>query len=95
MPEAKEVPDIYSDLFTTNVNALGAIVGLSKSVLPTPGNQRPNPEPVAVLRYSLENYKVYIMTARKQLKEMETKAGKPIHLPVDLLQSLDLTEADW
>ena len=95
MTEEKQVPDIYSDLFTTNVNPLGAVVGLSKTMLPTKTNPQPQPEHVATLRYSLENYKAYIMTARKQMKEYEVKLGKPIPLPTDLLASLSLTEADW
>ena len=94
MAEEKAVPDIYSDWFGSYVNALGVVLVLSKTQPPlTPGANR-QPEAMAVLRFSLENWKTMLMTARKQLKKHEADTIT-IHLPKPLMESLGLTEADW
>ena len=97
MPDlAKEVPDIFSDLFNILENPLGVMVVLAKTTMPERG---PTPEqksvPVAVLRFSPENWKVILMSGRKQLKTREASQGAPFKIAPELLTSLNLTEADW
>lgn len=95
MAEEKSVPDLYSDLFSSHVNVLGVILVLSKNQPPLgPGDGPRKPEPVAILRFSLENWKAILMTARKQLKAHEAEQGV-LPLSKQLRDSLGLTEADW
>ena len=91
MPDEHPVPDIYSDRFNVNTDPFGVHFVLSRANPPP----KQGAENVAILRFSLQNWKVILMTGRKQLREHETKAGSPIHLPKDVLEALKLTEADW
>ena len=93
MPD--QIPDIYSDLFSINANAVGVTLILSKTHLPLNAGDKAGAEAVAVLRFSSENIKLILMTARRHMKEVEAKKGKPIHLSEEVLKSLNLTEADW
>lgn len=100
MPEEKEeMPDIYSDLFNIHENPLGITFVLHRSGIPqgssVSSNQAKGTKTVAILRFSPENWKVILMTGRKQLKNREQANGVPYKVAGELLQSLGLTEADW
>ena len=91
-----QVPDIYSDIFNIMENALGVMVLLHKTEAPErgPGTTQ-KVKPVAILRFSPENWKVILMTGRNQLKKRELANGVPYKVPAEILTPLGLTEADW
>ena len=86
-----EFPDIYSDRFNVMISSLGVNLYLSRSAEEAQGK----PTPVATLRFSLENWKLILMTARHQMKNHETAGGNPIFLPASLLSTMGLSAADW
>ena len=93
----EQAPDIYSDLFNLYENALGIMVVLTRSeVVMQPGQAlKQMGKTVATLRFSPENWKVILMTGRKQLKAREVTNGVPYKVPAEILTPLGLTEADW
>jgi hypothetical protein len=97
MPELdSECPDLYSDLFQLYENPLGVMLVLHKSPVPSngpPSSSKPNA--LAILRFSPENWKVILMTGRKQLKTREQTNGTPFKIPAEILGPLGLTEGDW
>lgn len=97
MPDLEVVPDIYSDLFNILENPLGVMVVLARTDPPIKGQPTGTQQArsVAVLRFSPENWKVMMMSGRKQLKAREVSLGVPIKIAPELLASLNLTEADW
>lgn len=96
MPD-NDIPDIFSDLFNILENPLGVIVVLSKTSPPNVSqpNMPQQTKSVAILRFSPVNWKVILMSGRKQLKARETSQGAPFKIAPELLSSLNLTEADW
>ena len=92
-----ETPDIYSDLFNIMENPLGVMVMLARTDPPVKGQPAGTQQstPVVVLRFSPENWKILMMSGRKQLKTRETNQGAPFKIDAALLTSLNLTEADW
>ena len=90
-----EAPDIFSDLFNIQENALGLMVILARTEPPLSPGAAQSSKPVAVLRFSPENWKVLLMTGRKQIKSREARQGAPIKIADDVLKTLGLTEADW
>ena len=94
--DSSQVPDVYSDIFNILENPLGVMVLLHRSEPPergTPTAQKT--KPVAILRFSPENWKVILMTGRNQLKKRELTNGVPYKVPAEILTPLGLTEADW
>ena len=93
----EQVPDIYSDLFNIYENAFGVMVILARSEMtPQPGGlPKQGGKPVAVLRFSLENWKIILMAGRKLLKAREVTLGAPYKVPSEVMTPLNLTEADW
>ena len=97
MPDESQPPDIFSDLFNIMENPLGVMVVLARSEPPIknkPGTTQES-RAVAVLRFSPENWKVMLMSGRKQLKAREATQGAPIKIDGTLLTALNLVEADW
>ena len=91
--ENTAIPDIYSDRFNLFVDALGVSLLLSRVDITATGT--PANKPVAILRFTPENWKIIMMVGRKQLKAQEVGNGAVLKLPQQLLESLKLTEADW
>lgn len=92
------IPDIFSDRFDINENALGVLVVLVRSRPVPTASTAPvgvSGDPVAMLRFSPENWKLLLMTGRRQLKAREQANGQSYKLPQDLLGALGLAEGDW
>lgn len=93
MPES----DVYIDQFSMAHSPFGVALtfGLSPN-LPSPVQAQNQATTQAVVRMSLEHAKVMAMAIRKTLKQYELEnLGDPIKLPLDLLQKMQLSEADW
>lgn len=89
-----DYPDIYSDRFFITDDALSVTVSLAR--LMPKGNGKPlEAETVALLRFAPENFKLLLMTARKQIKAREGSNGQAYKIPQEILTALNLTEADW
>ena len=88
------VPDIYFDRFNIVVDAMGVTVDMGRSIPPHDG-VAPKNLTAGLFRTSLENWKVLLMTGRKQLKAHEQEHNIKIQLPKPLLDSLGLSEGEW
>ena len=93
--EAAQVPDVYSDIFNILENPLGVMVLLHRTSPPPRPGATQEVKPVAILRFSPENWKVILMTGRNQLKKREVANGVAYKIPAEILTPLGLTEADW
>ena len=96
--ENTAIPDIYSDRFNLFVDALGVSLLLSRvdPITSTEGIVgKTTNKPVAILRFTPENWKVIMMVGRKQLKAQELSNGAVLKLPQALFESLKVSEADW
>ena len=95
MPDAPSAPDIFSDLFQTHISPVGVTVvfALTDPVAAVTGKEVN--KPVGTYRTSLENWKLILMSGRKQLKDLEAKGSFSVPLSQQLLDHLKLTPQDW
>ncbi len=96
-----DIPDIYSDSVSIQLNVWGLSLSFSASIVP-PNQQFPidsegtalPAEPKAVVRMSVQHGKALAMSMRRIIKQWETNNGE-IHIPPGVLTGLGLDEEIW
>lgn len=88
--------DIYCDQFQVTTGAYGCVLNLSlsNSTPPAPGSAVPT-ELLGSVRMSLEHLKVMTFLLRRQVKQHEENTSTSISLPIEVLNSLQISPEDW
>ena len=88
--------DVYSDEFQINMNPWGSVLnfGVSNPQPLAPG-QMPNPTRLGTVRMSTEHLKCLVFLCWRQIKQVERSTGLEYPLPLEVLNSLQISLEDW
>lgn len=91
-----EIPDLYVDQFLLGAGPYGISLtfGRSSPKPPSPG-ATPQGEEVAVIRMSLEHFKLMAFLMKRQVLDIEYQLGINIPMPLQLMNQLRIGPEDW
>ena len=92
MPDEKEIPEFYADMFEVVGGAYGIVLNFMKSP-PVPRTELK--ETVARIRMSWEHTKAMTFIMQRHVKKVERDAGVSYPMPTKVLSDMGIAKEDW
>lgn len=92
MPDEKEIPELYSDMFEVVSGPYGIVLNFMKS---PPVPRAEIKETVARVRMSWEHAKAMTFIMQKHVKQVEREIGVSYPVPIKVLSTMGVAPEDW
>lgn len=92
MPDEKEIPEFFTDMFEVVGGPYGIVINFMKSP-PVPRTE--TKETVARIRTSWEHAKAMTFVMQRHVKKIEQDMGVSYPLPSKVLSDMGIAKEDW